>query len=170
MRKGWGGYLLPVALTSASICEGFVVGRFGQQRRQALAVGHRTFVTDLSMKAAGLTAPPSRKSVFLSHDGGVDDLVTQILLCQAHAMGAVKLLGVAVTAADCEIAPAVLVSRKVLDLAAKHYPAAGFEEISVSECDASGVNPFPSSWRKAAYAMCHMPQVPSPLLTCQLPP
>lgn len=107
-----------------------------------------------------------RKCVFLSHDGGVDDIVTQILLCQAHAVGKVKLLGVAVTAADCEMDPAVLVSRKVLDMAANNYPEAGFEEILVSECDAPGVNPFPKQWRKAAYAMCHMPQVPpfTPLL------
>eukprot|EP00899_Mesostigma_viride_P015006 jgi/Mesvir1/23506/Mv22348-RA.1 len=104
---------------------------------------------------AGGAMPPSSPGtppppVWFSHDGGVDDYVTLALLCGAHHAGRLRLLGVSVTEADCFLEPAVLTSRKLLDLA-------NLSSVPVSICPARPVHAFPSEWRRAAFAVCHLP-------------
>ena len=59
--------------------------------------------------------PP--EGVFFSHDGGQDDFFALVMLCQAHKLGTIRLLGVSVTGANCFIEAGVRCSRKILDVA-----------------------------------------------------
>uniref|UniRef100_A0A7S1DFY2 Inosine/uridine-preferring nucleoside hydrolase domain-containing protein n=1 Tax=Hemiselmis andersenii TaxID=464988 RepID=A0A7S1DFY2_HEMAN len=51
--------------------------------------------------------------------------------------------------------------RKMLDLSAKSgtTEAMSLAKVEVSECGSTGVHPFPMPWRRAAYIMCHLPQL-----------
>ena len=91
--------------------------------------------------------------VFVSGDGGVDDLAALTMTVAAMMAGSIEIVGVAVTGGNCFLDAGVQASRKILDLA-------GFDgKVQVSTCDAEGVNPFPRSWRSASYGICHIPRL-----------
>ncbi|MGH1335935.1 MAG: nucleoside hydrolase [Aureispira sp.] len=77
------------------------------------------------------------KQVLFDHDGGVDDLLSLLLLLR---MPEIDLLGVTVTPADCYLAPAVQATRQIL-------AKAGQASIPVGAGDYYGVNAFPADWR-----------------------
>ena len=79
---------------------------------------------------------PSKKVLF-DHDGGVDDLLSLLLLTQ---MEQVELMGVVVTPADCFLEDAMTSTLKILALT-------GHTEVQVAGSDARPVNPFPTKWR-----------------------
>jgi purine nucleosidase len=55
----------------------------------------------------------SKPPVLFSHDGGVDDYLSIMLLM---SMDHIDVRGIVVTPADCYIEPAVSATRKILDL------------------------------------------------------
>jgi purine nucleosidase len=85
----------------------------------------------------------ARARVFFSHDGGVDDYLSILLLM---SMDEVEVLGIAVTEADCFAEPAVSATRKILDLM-------GRSDVTVSLSSARGVNPFPRDFRLSCYQL-----------------
>jgi len=90
---------------------------------------------------------PKQKPVLFVHDGGVDDYLSTVLLM---TMKHVRVLGIAVTPADCYIEPAVSATRKILDLM-------GIKNISVAQSNVRGVNPFPRIFRRDAFTIDHLP-------------
>lgn len=84
-----------------------------------------------------------KNRVFFSHDGGVDDYLSILLLM---SMDDVDVLGIAVTDADCYVEPAVSATRKILDLM-------GRSDVTVARSSARGVNPFPREFRVSSYAI-----------------
>ena len=88
-----------------------------------------------------------KRSVFLDHDGGVDDLLSLLLVL---TMDGVDLLGVVVTPADCYPTYAVEASRKIIDLM-------GQSHISVAESKARGINAFPAEWRSSPQIINALP-------------
>ena len=89
----------------------------------------------------------SQKLVLMDHDGGIDDLLSTVLLM---TMDNVRPLGVIVTPADCYIEPAISATRKVLDLM-------GRSDVPVAESTVRGVNPFPNLYRRDSFAINHLP-------------
>lgn len=81
--------------------------------------------------------------VLFSHDGGVDDYLSILLLM---AMPDIDVLGIVVTPADCYITPAVSATRKILDLM-------GRSEVPVAASTVRGVNPFPRSFRVDSHSI-----------------
>ena len=77
------------------------------------------------------------KLVFMDHDGGIDDLLSQILLL---TMSNVELIGISVTPADCYIEPAVESCFKLLQLLDQ-------KNIPIGRGDYYGINAFPNDWR-----------------------
>jgi purine nucleosidase len=84
-----------------------------------------------------------KQLVLMSHDGGVDDYLSTILLL---TMKHVEVLGIVVTPADCYITPAVSATRKILDLMSR-------SDISVAESTVRGLNPFPRIFRRDAFSV-----------------
>lgn len=89
----------------------------------------------------------TKQPVLMVHDGGVDDYLSTVLLL---TMEHVRVLGIAVTPADCYIEPAVSATRKILDLM-------NVEGISVARSDVRGVNPFPRVFRRDSFTIDHLP-------------
>lgn len=85
--------------------------------------------------------------VLMVHDGGVDDYLSTVLLL---TMDHVRVLGIAVTPADCYLEPAVSATRKILDLM-------GIEGVSVAASNVRGVNPFPRIFRRDSFTIDHLP-------------
>ena len=90
---------------------------------------------------------PGRRRVLFDHDGGVDDLLSLMMLL---AMPNIDLVGIVVTPADCFLRPAVSATLKILRLFDRL-------DIEVSAGTLSGVNPFPRAWRAHAYAIDAFP-------------
>jgi purine nucleosidase len=88
-----------------------------------------------------------KELVLMSHDGGVDDYLSTILLL---TMPHVDVVGIVVTPADCYIEPAVGATRKILDLM-------GRSDLTVAESTARGLNPFPRIFRRDAFTVDHFP-------------
>jgi inosine-uridine nucleoside N-ribohydrolase len=88
-----------------------------------------------------------RRDVLFDHDGGVDDLLSLMMLL---AMPHINLIGVVVTPADCFLRPAVSASLKILRFFERF-------DIELSEGSLHGVNPFPRAWRRHAYAIDALP-------------
>eukprot|EP00756_Hemistasia_phaeocysticola_P003946 Hpha_TRINITY_DN12542_c0_g1::TRINITY_DN12542_c0_g1_i1::g.51082::m.51082/K01239/iunH; purine nucleosidase len=84
-----------------------------------------------------------RPQVILSHDGGVDDYLSILLLMSFEN---VDVLGVVVTPADCYISPAVNATRKILDLM-------GRSDVGVAASTVRPVNPFPRSFRVDSHSI-----------------
>lgn len=78
-----------------------------------------------------------KKKVIFDHDGGVDDLLSLMLLL---TMEHVELLGVTITPADCFLSDATVSTLKILTLFGK-------ESIPVAQGNIAGENPFPYEWR-----------------------
>ncbi len=85
--------------------------------------------------------------VLFSHDGGVDDYLSVMLLL---TMDHLQTLGIVVTPADCYIKPAVSATRKILDLM-------GRSDIVVAESTVRGLNPFPRIFRRASFNIDNFP-------------
>lgn len=79
--------------------------------------------------------------VLFSHDGGVDDYLSVMLLV---TFPDVDVLGISVTPADCYIEPAASATRKILDLMGKSH-------IPVAKSTSRGINPFPRQFRRASF-------------------
>ncbi len=96
--------------------------------------------------------------VFLEHDGGIDDLLSLLLIL---TMDNKSLIGVNVTPADCFIEPALESTYKILQLFRR-------EDIPIGRCDFNGVNAFPSEWRarpevvNALPMLINLPDPPDP--------
>ena len=95
------------------------------------------------------------QTVFFDHDGGVDDLLSLLLLL---TMPDITLTGVVVTPADCYPDYAAEASRKFIDLLGK-------PEVSVAISTVRGVHAFPEVWRAQPYIVNALPQ----LLTIEEP-
>lgn len=78
-----------------------------------------------------------KELVFMDHDGGIDDLLSVLLLL---LMPEVELLGITVTPADCYLEPAIESTYKLLQKMQK-------EDIPIGRGTFHGVNAFPSEWR-----------------------
>lgn len=78
-----------------------------------------------------------QKKVLFDHDGGVDDLLSLLLLLK---MPDIDLLGVTITPADCYLEPAVQATGQLL-------AKAGRATVPVGVGDYYGVNAFPAAWR-----------------------
>src|SRR3990172_8078712 len=89
----------------------------------------------------------TKELVLMSHDGGVDDYLSVILLM---TMDHSQVIGVSVTPADCYIKPAVSATRKILELM-------GRSDVPVAESTVRGVNPFPRIFRRDAFSVDHFP-------------
>lgn len=89
----------------------------------------------------------SKRPVLLSHDGGLDDYLSLMLLL---TMENVDVLGVVITPADCYIEPAVSATRKILDLMER-------PDIPVAASTVRGLNPFPTEFRKTSYQIDNLP-------------
>ncbi|GAA0716499.1 nucleoside hydrolase [Dactylosporangium roseum] len=83
----------------------------------------------------------------MDHDGSLDDLLSLLLLSRYRS---VDLLGVAITPADCLIAPAVATTRRILDLT-------GREHVVAAAGTLTGPNPFPMAWRTDALRVAALP-------------
>eukprot|EP00475_Leptophrys_vorax_P018691 TRINITY_DN2556_c0_g1_i2.p1 TRINITY_DN2556_c0_g1~~TRINITY_DN2556_c0_g1_i2.p1 ORF type:complete len:340 (-),score=84.75 TRINITY_DN2556_c0_g1_i2:52-1071(-) len=94
-----------------------------------------------------------KELVILDQDGGVPDDFLALLL--VLAMQHIHLLGVVVTPGDSIIAPAINITRKLIDLALPipEYAA----QIPVVQSTARPVNPFPWDWRNMAYSLNDIP-------------
>ncbi|RME69423.1 MAG: nucleoside hydrolase [Chloroflexi bacterium] len=90
---------------------------------------------------------PQPRTVLFDHDGGVDDLLSLMMLL---SMPHITLAGVVVTPADCFLRPATSATLKILRFFER-------DDIEVSEGDLHGVNPFPRAWRAHAYAIDALP-------------
>jgi len=82
--------------------------------------------------------------VIFDHDGGIDDLLSLLLLLR---LPNIELVGVTITPADCYPDDALLSTRKLLALT-------GNAHIPVCVGTLTGPNPFPPEWR-AQPKMCH---------------
>lgn len=94
-----------------------------------------------------MIASPKARTVLFDHDGGVDDLLSLIMLL---AMPHIRLAGIVVTPGDCFLRPALSATFKILRLM-------GRLDIEVSGGALYGVNPFPRAWRAHAYAIDALP-------------
>lgn len=99
-----------------------------------------------------MTHSPKNRTVLFDHDGGVDDLLSLMMLL---AMPHINLSGVVVTPADCFLRPAVSAAQKILRLFNR-------PDIELSEGTLHGVNSFPRDWRKHAYAIDALPILNEP--------
>ncbi len=75
--------------------------------------------------------------VIFDHDGGVDDLLSLMLLL---TMPQVELLAVTITPADCYLSDATLSTLKILSMFDRH-------DIPVAQGQYHGINSFPADWR-----------------------
>jgi purine nucleosidase len=94
-----------------------------------------------------VTEPPKRRTVLFDHDGGVDDLLSLMMLL---AMPHIKLVGIVITPADCFVGPGTSTSLKILRFF-------GRLDIEVSQGTLPGVNPFPRAWRSQPYPIDALP-------------
>ena len=90
---------------------------------------------------------PKKRNVLFDHDGGVDDLLSLMLLL---TMPHINLVGLVVTPADCYLRPAVSASFKILRFFNRL-------DIEVSTGMLHGVNAFPRAWRTHAYVVDVLP-------------
>jgi purine nucleosidase len=78
-----------------------------------------------------------KELVLMDHDGGIDDLLSVLLLL---TMPDIELIGITITPADCYLEPAIESTYKLLQKAQK-------EHIPIGRGTFHGVNAFPSEWR-----------------------
>ncbi len=90
----------------------------------------------LPLMSIGSLSSQSQKVLF-DHDGGIDDLLSLLILTQIPD---VEIVGVCVTPADCFIEDATESTLKILNLT-------GNESVPVAKGIVRPVNPFPKEWR-----------------------
>jgi purine nucleosidase len=76
--------------------------------------------------------------IFLDQDGGVDDFISQIILCTDPEA---ELIGISLIDADCYVDTAYDVSCRLLSLL-------GCDSVPIAKSTLTGVNPFPPEWRR----------------------
>ncbi|KXJ59889.1 MAG: hypothetical protein AXW14_01030 [Alteromonas sp. Nap_26] len=86
----------------------------------------------------------SKKAVIFDHDGGIDDLLSLLLLLR---LPNIEVIGVSITPADCYPDDALISTKKILTLS-------GNTHIPVCVGNITGPNPFPPEWR-AQPKICH---------------
>lgn len=86
----------------------------------------------------------AKQKVLFDHDGGVDDLISLIMLL---TMKDIEIVGVCVTPADCFLSDATESTLKILKLF-------GRSDIPVAQGNLHGINPFHYDWR-AQPKMCN---------------
>jgi len=86
----------------------------------------------------------SQTRVIFDHDGGIDDLLSLLLLLR---LPYIEVIGVTITPADCYPDDALLSTQKILSLTDNTH-------IPVSVGSLTGPNPFPPEWR-AQPKICH---------------
>lgn len=91
----------------------------------------------------------ARRNVYFNHDGGVDDLVSLLLLMQVPD---IALTGVGVIDGDGALEPALDASRRIIDL----FNPRG-HELEVARSDSRAHHQFPNAWRESAYAFDAFP-------------
>ena len=91
----------------------------------------------------------SKTPVFLDHDGGIDDLLSEMLLL---TMEDKDLVGINVIPADCFIEPAMESSFKLLQLFDR-------TDIPLGRSDFYGVNAFPKKWRAEPDMINYLPDL-----------
>ncbi|GAA0857284.1 nucleoside hydrolase [Aliiglaciecola litoralis] len=79
----------------------------------------------------------AKQKVIFDHDGGVDDLLSLMLLL---TMEHIELLAVTITPADCYLSDATLSTLKILNKMDR-------TDVLVAKGSIHGVNPFPADWR-----------------------
>lgn len=89
------------------------------------------------------------RNVYFNHDGGVDDLVSLLLLMQVPS---IKLTGVGVIDGDGALDPAVDASRRIIDLFNPRGHA-----LAVARSDSRAHHQFPDAWRESAYDFDSLP-------------
>jgi purine nucleosidase len=94
-----------------------------------------------------VTESPQKRAVLFDHDGGVDDLLSLMMLL---AMPHIELTGVVVTPGDCFVGSGTSSSLKILRFF-------GRLDIAVSQGALHGVNPFPRAWRAHPYPIDALP-------------
>lgn len=94
-----------------------------------------------------MTVPLRRRVVLFDHDGGVDDLLSLMMLL---AMPHIELAGVVVTPADTYPRPALSATQKILRFFDRL-------DVEVSQGRIYGVNAFPRAWRIHAYTIDMLP-------------
>ncbi len=95
------------------------------------------------------SAQNTSKPVLFDHDGGVDDLLSLLLLTQ---MENVSLEGVVVTPADCFLEDATISTLKLLAMT-------GRTDVEVSGSKTRAVNPFPTEWRSQPMVLNAFPDM-----------
>lgn len=91
------------------------------------------------------------EKVYFSHDGGVDDLASLMLLLAAEGKKQIELVGVGVVPADSYLAPAIKATQKIIHRFGKH------EDLIISASDATSSDPFPKEWRLDAFTVDALP-------------
>ncbi len=86
----------------------------------------------------------NKKKVIFDHDGGIDDLLSLLLLLTFKD---IEVVGVTITPADCYPDDALTSTLKILSLTNHHT-------IPVAVGSLAGLNPFPPEWR-AQPKFCH---------------
>lgn len=94
-------------------------------------------------------AQNNTRKVLFDHDGGIDDLLSLLLLTQ---MEDIDLLGVCVTPADCFLEDATISSLKILKFT-------DMESVPVAQGTTRPVNPFPTEWRAQPMVVNAFPQM-----------
>lgn len=94
-----------------------------------------------------MTESPKKRTVLFDHDGGVDDLLSLMMVL---AMPHLEVTGVVVTPADCFLGPATSSSLKVLRFFDRL-------DIEVSQGTLHGINSFPRAWRSHIYPIDALP-------------
>lgn len=97
--------------------------------------------------------------MLFDHDGGVDDLLSLMMLL---AMPHIDMAGIVVTPADCFLGPATSASLKILRFF-------GRSDIELSQGTLHGVNPFPRVWRVQPYHIDALPILNEPEESLSVP-
>lgn len=90
-----------------------------------------------------------KKRVIFDHDGGVDDLLSLVLLL---TMDNIDVVGVTITPADCFLEDATETTLKILSLFQR-------SDIPVAKGDLYGVNPFHYDWRAQPKMLNALPAI-----------
>ncbi len=89
------------------------------------------------------------KPVLMDHDGGVDDLLSLMLLL---TMPHIELRGVAITPADCYFDWAAEATAKILAIC-------GRDDVRIAAGDLHGINAFPAEWRAQPRIINALPEM-----------
>lgn len=96
-----------------------------------------------------MNSPQPKQKVIFDHDGGVDDLLSLMLLL---TMEHIQVLAVTITPADCYLPDALISTRKILAMFKR-------DNVIVAAGNIHGVNAFPADWRAQPKICNAMPEM-----------